>query len=760
MQSLSSQVLDKSEVSPFDPSERPEAVVQDDIDDDDADTARFRNYVLSREISHDYVEKYRKEHCEMYWLCLMVFGDSGTGKTRLINQLLNKPYSDSSKGKLQVLNCIISGTDTTNLTWATPGNTFSERVKHHDSNSLEVKIWDVSFDWGAHNSHKVFLTPSSVCLLVLNVGQGLNTPVSDNERQMTPLESLDHWLQMIDMCTMHDKSEHHSECTIIALTHSDLIEESHREENIEEFKTEIKEHIQSKYTCKYVDPTIFVVDNSEMTMTELRKVIIDKGKSRLCGFKKKMPLLWLKLKSDIDMFCEENGQRHMSLHQVIFHAEASYGMYVEDLNDFLALHLQYRSLLFDPSALDGLENIYCNTFSRKSCLLITDPCFLDDAFEDLIYLWKNRVFPRSPSSSFKHTKEMNLDFKRNLISLETLTHLWADLDVKKVEALATVFVRFHLLIPDTSPKPLIKTKKYFVPGLVQSLTGIEVANSLEVFGNLTPLIYWFDRPCDPEYREISGFSTGVFFCKLVTVLKHINSKQGTWKLQRMSSDIAIFRVGPQGQVFAYIYTRACAIVVKLACLPNSMPDKPGNLIQDVRYWVEKGIRANIQDVVPALHCSVCVSPCGDEFTFDCLETLGGLGFVADNLPFAVCETHDAKYLDPSEFNRWFCPDTGMHNARRQSFMEKQVQKDSRTLKKLADRVGSKSTLVALALALHVPHEKVERSMQNNSKDIAAAALDVLIKDWYNKVPGTLLEGTEKYNALQEAKEEADLTVYV
>ena len=36
---------------------------------------------------------------------------------------------------------------------------------------IEIKIWDVSGVDGAYNSHKVFLAPSSVCLLVLNVGK-------------------------------------------------------------------------------------------------------------------------------------------------------------------------------------------------------------------------------------------------------------------------------------------------------------------------------------------------------------------------------------------------------------------------------------------------------------------------------------------------------------------------------------------------------------------------------------------------------------
>ena len=244
---------------------------------------------------------------------------------------------------------------------------------------------------------------------------------------------------------------------------------------------------------------------------------------------------------------------------------------------------------------------------QQKFILITGPCFVDDAFEDILFLWKNRVFPKSPNSSLNQIGEMNLDFKRNQISLNTLTHLWADLDVEKVEALATILVRFHMLIPDTSAPTVNNNKKYFVPGILAPFTGIQAANSLQEFRNLTPLIYWFDRSSDPEYREMSGFPTGIFFCKLVTILKDITPEQGTWKLRGMFSDVAVFRVGPEGQVYVYISSKSCAIVMKLACLPNSMPEKPTELIQDVRYWIELGIQVIIQDFVPGLGCSVCVS---------------------------------------------------------------------------------------------------------------------------------------------------------
>ena len=67
--------------------------------------------------------------------------------------------------------------------------------------------------------------------------------------------------------------------------------------------------------------------------------------------------------------------------------------------------------------------------------------------------------------------------------------------------------------------------------------------------------------------------------------------------------------------------------------------------------------------------------------------------------------------------------------------------------------------MSLALALDVDREKVDRRVNDNSKDIAAATFAVLTNDWYCREKGTLFEGTDKYNALQDAKEEAGLTVY-
>ena len=81
------------------------------------------------------------------------------------------------------------------------------------------------------------------------------------------------------------------------------------------------------------------------------------------------------------------------------------------------------------------------------------------------------------------------------------------------------------------------------------------------------------------------------------------------------------------------------------------------------------------------------------------------------------------------------------------------------LKKVAQKIGDKSTLISVALTLHVPKEQVDIRMQNSANDFEAATFNVLFMDWYRRTPGYLIEGSDKYNDLLSAMEEASLAVY-
>ena len=245
-------------------------------------------YITSQENNDNYVDIYRREHYGINRLSLMVWGDSRTGKTRLVDRLTNSTRSESgNREPLRIDECTVSKNEM-GFTWNIPQDPLYQRIdqefrarflpqgskdsnvsKQDDNNGqvptgisdLEIKIWDVSGVDGAYNSHKVFLAPSSVCLLVLNVGNGLHEVPEGGPEEHTrsPLESLDHWLHTIDMCASNNMSDNHSECAIIVLTHTDLIDPAQRDRTIQEYKNEIIEHVKSKHTCKYVNPTIFRV---------------------------------------------------------------------------------------------------------------------------------------------------------------------------------------------------------------------------------------------------------------------------------------------------------------------------------------------------------------------------------------------------------------------------------------------------------------------------------------------------------------------
>ena len=61
-----------------------------------AEQDEFDDYITSQETNESYVDIYRREHCKINRLSLMVFGDSKVGKTRLVDCLTNNTHSESN----------------------------------------------------------------------------------------------------------------------------------------------------------------------------------------------------------------------------------------------------------------------------------------------------------------------------------------------------------------------------------------------------------------------------------------------------------------------------------------------------------------------------------------------------------------------------------------------------------------------------------------------------------------------------------------
>ena len=274
-------------------------------------------------------------------------------------------------------------------------------------------------------------------------------------------------------------------------------------------------------------------------------------------------------------------------------------MSMERLKSFLQFHFPYRNLIFDESAIDVLDNEHC---TNASCM-ITDPLLIDQTFSAIISLWEQRDLPEL---SLIRRQRIDLDVKHHLVALSTLEYLCKlnNAHVVSVERLAKLLVSFSLLIPHKS----LEEPKYLVPAVMSSFVNDSVCNIFEELGDLRPLIYRFHKSTDFHYKEVSGFSASEFFCKLVSIWKESVFKEQTWDLLHMHSDSAAFRVGPQGQFLAHITCHTCALVLKLDCIPKSMPENLGNLIPQIRWFIEDGIQFLIKDRFPELQCSVCVFP--------------------------------------------------------------------------------------------------------------------------------------------------------
>ena len=222
---------------------------------------------------------------------------------------------------------------------------------------------------------------------------------------------------MIDMCASHDKNEDHSECAIVVLTHTDLIDEAQRDRTIQEYKKQIIEHVQSKHTCKYVHPTVFDLGNHDESGKELHRLqraIVEKFESNHCKGVNDNPLSWLKLEADILKFFAEKDRRCLSLKQQT--VRKSYGMSRERLKSFLQFHFPYRNLIFDELAMDVLDNEHC---INASCM-ITDPLLIDQTFSAIISLWEQRDLPEL---SLIRRQRIDLGVKHHLVALSTLEYL-------------------------------------------------------------------------------------------------------------------------------------------------------------------------------------------------------------------------------------------------------------------------------------------------------------------------------------------------
>ena len=801
----------------------------------DETTTEMQHYIYAHENYESYVGFYSRLDTVLRRLNVMMVGYPRAGKTCLVDTLLAKPFRETQcTNGIDLSECTVSANhvEAEELNWSIPEQPFYERVntelwskfnaqsttpKESDLTELcitlcsntqsnrsslsnsgrqnahslvsglksEMKIWDMSGEFGFYSTHQMFLSPSSVFLLVMDATKALDVslPLSCATRSQTgkiecpktPREFLDYWLGTIGTFAGHttngsDIQPH----VIIVLTHTDLIDPDDREHLIQEYKTNVLNHVKMRYTCKYVHHEVFAISNIERDETELnvlKRIVIE-----LCCFKPSYGIrrscTWLKLEADIQKFCSEVGRKHVQLKTLQQYAKKTLGMSFGELKDFLQFHHEYRNLIYTDvgeshSSTDSpYMNVHLPGLTAKSSLIVTDPQFLVDKFKAVITLWQ---FRKTSKLTNEIQRDIDRDFEKGLISMKNLIILWDIVDKNDLESLVGIMIKMNQFIQCES-LPLASGSKFIIPSLLPPSGPSELGSGpYTEMDKLKPLTYVFHQSPDPDDIDGSGFLPEGFFFMLVASLSDwLPQQQQPWKRTKLSYNLASFRAGRHGDVLINVSCGSYAIVLNVLSLPMDVSrttDGGGQcVISKLRQRFETAIKTVLKMASPYLYCSVCVSACPDKtdnfsVSYECLERLGDLGNVHSPLKEAVCFTH-RSHLSIEKYRCWFCgPDQNQKSRVYENQRHERTIKDQRKLENYAKKVSNVSTLWSLGLALGQSIEEIEACRTDAATDIEHAALKVLYT-WYKKGSGSLEPGSRKDAHLTDAMEEAGLGNYV
>ena len=608
----------------------------------DETMAEMQHYIYANEDYQSYVGFYSRLDTVLHRLNVMMVGYPRAGKTCLVDTLLGKPFRETQcMNGIDLSTCAVTANpvEADELNWSSPEQPFYERIntelrskfcdqsttpkdvcplrdssdpirgnshcslgKHSTQSSIselksEMKVWDMSGEFGFYSTHQMFLSSSSVFLLVMDATKDLDVslPLSCATRSQTgkiecpktPREFLDYWLGSIGTFAGHatdgtDIEPH----VIIVITHTDLIDPDGRDHLIQEYKTDVLDHVKMRYTCKYVHHEVFAISNKDRDETELnslKRLILELCRSKPSyGIRK--PCTWLKLEADIQKFCSEVERKHVQLKSLYQYASRTFGMSFVELKAFLQFHHEYRNLIFTDSgeSISPMDNPYMNVhlsdLTVKSSLIVTDPQFLVDKFRAVITLWQFRE-----TSRLKNIIQQGIDrdFEKGSISMTNLKILWHNADKNEIECLVDIMVKMNLFIPcETSHPDQGSCPKFIVPALLPPSGPLELGSGpYKELDKLRPLTYVFHQSPDPDDVEGSGFLPVGFFFNLVASLSDwLPQQRQQWKRTKLSYNSASFRAGRHGDVLLNVSCLSYLIMLNvLLTVQGPAPWKCSNL---------------------------------------------------------------------------------------------------------------------------------------------------------------------------------------
>ena len=738
------------------------------------------NNDISNELNNEnyqYMDFYQRINCILRRCGVTFVGHLGAGKTCLKEALMGKPFSETQPTNgIELSTCTISKSyletsETRGTRWEEKDELFYQhiyedldrtmaegihpevdtveqvvsangRTSVNERNVSKVTLWDMSGEFAFYKTHQMFLFPSNVFLVIMDITKQLDADLpqscatKDQKGRIrcprTPREFLDYWLNTI--CT--HASSHHSDDLdqvlrhiIIVLTHTDIVSQGNTEK-IQQCKREILKHIKGQFACRYVYDKIFAVSNKERNEDEinnLQSVITELGKAKPSyGIVK--PCTWLKYEADLQTWYANHSKKMLTIHQLQEHIAEPIRMTDEQVREFIAFHGSYGSLMS----------------SEDSQVIFPDPQFLVDAFKAVITMWQFRDISH-PNLQIQDDVENELESGK--LSTNTLKMIWRHManDDREIENLTSIMAKFGQFISCGD------NGKWIVPALLPpcDMTKLNFQPFHEV-GGAKPLQYLFHQSA--EYAKRSAFLPSNFFQTLVaSLIRSRNEPEEPWYLREMFFSAATFRAGEHREFMFGIFCYD-SIVMLQAFAVEGEKDLP-----KLRIQFEKAIQSIVQDKFPCLHCSVCISPCDFRASSlpigcdqemkrlpmypkkGCLQILGQMGkFEEKPLHAAVCsnaECSQRKHLATRHYDRWF----NMNSDKLIS---------NKLMRKVAKMVVSWEIYFDLGIELNITHETLVRKQNENPTSFVEAAYNVC-QIWNNTTLGNSSQKSQQFRAAVE-----------
>ncbi len=598
---------------------------------------------------------------------------------------------------------------------------------------INMKVLDTCGDGHLMHHNQMLMTPANVYLVVLDASQDFDAAIPATFEGTTVGQFLNSVLGCIGTFAGYDTKGKAQAHTLLALSKTDCIVTSQRQNRVEEYKCKLREHLQSQGLCKFVHGKIFDL-NKPGALQILKNTVVELGCFKNPPHEDRKQISWVKLENDIQTHCVQIGKQYLPLLAVQQVAESQLKMSPTEFKLFLEHQYYYRNLVF---ADEGMSS---------NPILVTDPKFLFQKRREVDHPEKDTLARQSFVGSVRHHEP-------GCVSLTSLTHCWGGLPAADAESLAAIMIKLKQFWPQESIyQDQDASPMYLIPDQLPRESG--GAGAFEEVDSLEPVVYLFHN----SVKLASGFLPEYFFEELVRWLRDNLPEDYEYLPDDRYSGSASFNVDPDGYTRIDISRCAYALVLKILRIDSPSASPASSLAPAARSWVEKGIDLVLKRLEFPLHCSVHISPCegavaNGQVQYACLKRkLGLLGEVRkDKLRVVDCPVRDhKKAIDAIKFRGWFC--SGSEEP-----IKYQRANDMKKLNDVAEKISGQSSLRTLGINLSVDARNIETQINQHQNDIRTAAQKVL-HDWYNMIPGDLREGGEKWDKLYKAVKAAGLVM--